>query len=283
VEKRMNPWKLATALLAVALIAETVVLFQSQAEPEPALAPPPLKVAAVQSEPVVAPVSSTERASAIPDGLSEEVAVLKEALEKKNLDIIDLRKRLGEKNEEVADAEERRPKRDGERGDGRGGDRSEFLQRLRERDPERYEEVNKAMNVLAERMTGNLGERFGFFEQLSTEQMSEDQLTNHEKLLEKMATVKELFGAMQTVEEPADLDAMRGQAFGTMRELSDLMEVERGVALKEMGTQLGYAEQEATDFAEYTAYILEMTSPRSFYQEFRNVMPGRGGGGGGPK
>ena len=278
----MNPWKLATALLAVALIAETVILFQTQsaAAPEPA---PPAPVVVQQPEPIVAPISTTERADAIPDGLSDEIATLKAALAKKNLDIIDLRKRLAEKNEAVANAEERRPKRDGER-----GERGQFLQRLRERDPERYEEINKAMNVLAERMTGNLGEKFGFFEQLSQEQMTEDQRSNHEKLLEKMATVRELFAAMQNTQEPTELDAMRGEAFGAMRELGDLMDVERGVALKEMGTQLGYAEEEASDFAEYIDYIYDMTSPRSIYKEFRDVMPrgpgggpGRGPGGGG--
>ena len=275
----MNPWKLATAVLGVALIAETLVLFQSKqaVDEQP---PPPAPAVEEVVAPVVAPVSTTERASAIA-GDSEEVAPLKEALEEKNRDIMDLRKRLAEKNEVVAEAEERRQRRE----NGERPERGQFMQRLQERDPERYEEINKAMNTFAERMQGNLTERFGFYEQLSTDQMTEEQLSNHEKLLAKVAEVKDLFAAMHATQDPAELDSMRGEAFGAMREMRDLLEVERGVALKEMGTQLGYAEAEANDFAEYIDYIYDMTSPRSFYHELREIMPGRGpggpGGGGG--
>jgi hypothetical protein len=275
----MNPWKLMTALLAVALIAETLILFQAQQAQEEPAAPMVASLPPVV-ETVVAPISTTDRASAIPDDLSDEVAALKKALAEKNRDIMELRKRVAEKNEVVAEIEERRQRRES----GEDGGRGQFLQRLRERDPERYEEINKAMNTLAERMTGNISEKFGFFEQLSTDQMSEEQLSNHEKLLAKMAQVRELFAGMNATQEPSELDAMRGQAFGAMRELGDLMDIEREVALKEMGTQLGYAEAEATDFAEYIDYIYDMTSPRSFYREFREVMPRRGpapGGSGG--
>jgi len=148
------------------------------------------------------------------------------------------------------------------------------MAKLKEEDPEGYAEMIQQRQERQESMRYNLAERTATFMDLDTSNMTEEELANHELLVEKMANVWALTDQFQDPEASPDREAMR-ELFTEMREVRPLMRKERTVMFKQLGTDLGYEGKEAEDFATHVEDIIGATNLQ---------MPrggrGRGGRGG---
>ena len=88
--------------------------------------------------------------------------------------------------------------------------------------------------------------------------------------VEKMANVWALTEQFQDPEAAPDRETMR-ELFTAAQEVRPLMEVERTIMFKQLGSELGYEGDESAAFATHLEEIISATS----FQ-----MPGRGGRGG---
>lgn len=146
----------------------------------------------------------------------------------------------------------------------------ERITKMKEEEPERYAEMVKRREEMQQQMRYGLAERTATFMDLDTSNMNEEELANHQQLVDKMARVWELTAQMQDPESPPDREVMR-EMFNEMRNVRPMLDMERDVMLKQLGTDLGYESEDAEAFATHINDILDATSIR---------MPsGRGGGG----
>lgn len=146
----------------------------------------------------------------------------------------------------------------------------ESMVQMREEDPEGYAEMIQRRSERQEEMRYNLDERSATFMDLDTSMMTEEELANHELLVAKMAQVWEMTEQFQDPEAAPDREAMR-EMMEIAREVRPLMEVERSIMFKQLGTNLGYEGENAEAFATHVEDIIEVTSMQ--------IRGSRGGGG----
>jgi len=147
---------------------------------------------------------------------------------------------------------------------------------LRESDPQRYAEIRERMRNLNERMNSAMGHQQEFLSALATDQMSEDQAASHEAFLELLARNREILGLMEVNPETENAGELRRELRENMRQVGELLGVEREIALQAMARDLGYEGEAIPQFQQYVESILDMTSVRSLWS-------GRSGRGGGPR
>ncbi|MEA2068790.1 MAG: hypothetical protein U9P12_06290 [Verrucomicrobiota bacterium] len=149
----------------------------------------------------------------------------------------------------------------------------ERMAKMKEEDPDGYAEMIQKRQERQESIRYNLAERTATFMDLDTGNMSEEELANHELLVEKMANVWALTEAFQDPEAAPDRDAMRELAT-EIRDVRPILAQERTVMFKQLGTDMGYEGEDAEAFATHVEDIIGATTLQ---------MPGgrRGGGRGG--
>lgn len=148
------------------------------------------------------------------------------------------------------------------------------MAKMKTEDPEGYAEMIQRREERQQEMRYNLAERTATFMDLDTANMTEKELANHELLVEKMAKIWELSDRFQDPEAAPDREAMR-ELYSEVRDVRPLMDKEREIMFKQLGTDLGYENKDAKAFATHVEEIIDATTMR---------MPqggGRGGGGGG--
>lgn len=146
----------------------------------------------------------------------------------------------------------------------------ESMAQMREEDPAGYAERIQTRSERQEEMRYNLEERTASFMDLDTSMMTEEELANHELLVAKMEQISEMTGQLQDPEAAADSEAIR-EMMALAREVQPLMEVERSVMFKQLGSDLGYKGEDAEVFATNIEFIIDATSMQ---------MPGVRGRGG---
>ncbi|MEE9367845.1 MAG: hypothetical protein V3V05_03165 [Pontiella sp.] len=190
---------------------------------------------------------------------TNDVSVLKSMIVEKDAELVAL------KTEPEAVQREERPPR--ESWDDR-------MARMKEEEPEEYAEMVKRREERQTEMRYNLAERTATFLDLDTSNMTEEELANHNLLVEKMASVWELTEQFQDPEATPDREAMR-ELYDIAQEVRPLMRDERTIMFKQLGTDLGYEGQDAENFASHVEEIIGATS----LQLPGGGRGGRGGGG----
>jgi len=147
----------------------------------------------------------------------------------------------------------------------------ERMAKMKAEDPEAYAEMIQRREERQQEIRYNLAERTATFMDLDTAHMTDEELANHELLVEKMARVWELISQFEDPEVAPDREAMR-ELYNEMRETRPLMDQERTVMFKQLGIDAGYQGEDAQAFVTHIEDIIDSTSMR---------MPG-GGGRGGP-
>ena len=170
------------------------------------------------------------------------------------------------KVEEVKAAE---PEKEPEQPRRRGFE--DYMERLKKEDPERYAEMQKRREDFRTRMTHGTAERATFVLDIDTSRMSEEQLANHEKLVETLGSSLKAMEDMPNLEGDAARE-VRTLLHDNMHTVSDLYKSERAFMLQETARELGYADDEVEDFSQYIQKIYDMTS-------MRGMFTGRGGRG----
>ena len=147
----------------------------------------------------------------------------------------------------------------------------ERIAKMKAEDPEGYAEMVQKRQEFQQKMRYNLAERTATFMDLDTSTMTAEERENHELLVEKMANVWELTAQFQDPEAAPDREAMR-ELFTEINAVRPLMDQERTVMFKQLGSELGYEGEDADAFATHVEDIIGATSLQ---------MPRGGGGRGG--
>ena len=150
------------------------------------------------------------------------------------------------------------------------------MARMKAEEPEEYAEMIQRREERQTEMRYNLAERTATFLDLDTSNMTQEELANHEALVEKMSHVWALTEQFQDPQASPDREAMQ-ELFTEMREVRPLMQEERTIMFKQLGTDLGYKGKDAQDFATHLTDIIDATT----IQSPRGGGGSRGGRGGG--
>jgi hypothetical protein len=149
----------------------------------------------------------------------------------------------------------------------------ERMAQFKEEDPEGYAAMIQQRRDRQQSMRYNLAERTATFMDMDTSSMTGEELENHEQLVEKMANVWALTEQFQDPEEENSRETMRA-LFSEMREVRPLLEQERTVMFKQLGTDLGY---EGEDAAAFAAHVEEIISTTTLQMPRGGGRRGRGG------
>lgn len=236
---------------------------------------------AVTAQDALAKLTETpaEAAPAEPDVSADELAAAKAAADALRAELEALRNRLAEQEadlaaaqqpvEVVAEAEPAAPPTPGFQGD--------WLERLKESDPERYKQIQERMNGMQKRVTDAVARQAAFNLNIDPSTMTPEQLANHEALLAKLESMMDLSDQFSKREEGLNMAEVGMQMRDTFQDLNSLYENQRDMLLQNLGKEVGYKGKEAEEFSGYVREIYDMTSPRSL---FRGMMPMGGGFGG---
>ncbi|HSR87953.1 MAG TPA: hypothetical protein VLL07_03285, partial [Pontiella sp.] len=145
------------------------------------------------------------------------------------------------------------------------------MTRMKEEDPERYAEMIKHRTERREQMRYAQASRLATLMDVETGKMTPEELVNHNLLLEKLNNLWEQTGAFDP-EQPPDRETMHA-IFESVGDIGSMMELERAVMLRQLGTEVGLDSSDAEDFSSYVEEIFSATSLR---------WPRGGHGGGGP-
>ena len=134
------------------------------------------------------------------------------------------------------------------------------MNRMKEEEPERYAEMVKSRTERKEQMRYDQANRLATFMDMDTSSMTPEELANHNLLVEKLTGIWETTAEYDPT-QPPNRETMH-EIFSTLREVNDLMEQERSVMLKQLGSEVGLSGSEAEDFAAYTESIISATTLR---------------------
>ncbi len=148
------------------------------------------------------------------------------------------------------------------------------LENLKESDPERYAAMVERRNSFTKQMQDNSAKQVEFFKKLDMKSMTPEQLDNHNKLLPLVTKNNQLLYELSQNPEAENASEIRRQLGDNSRQMRDLLDTERSVALQQFAKQIGYRSDQAAQFEEYVKNVYAMTSTNPFMQG-----GGRGGGG----
>lgn len=146
------------------------------------------------------------------------------------------------------------------------------MENLKETDPERYAAMVERRNSFTKQMQENSASQIDFFKKIDTKSMTPEQLDNHNKLLPMVAENNQLLYELSQNPEAENASEIRRQIFDNSRQMRDLFETERSVALQQLAKQIGYRDDQSAQFEAYVKNVYDMTSANPFPQG------GRGGG-----
>lgn len=135
------------------------------------------------------------------------------------------------------------------------------MTRMKEEEPERYAEMVQSRTERKEQMRYDQATRLATFMDMDISNMTPEELANHNLLLEKLTGIWEKTGEYDPAQPPNRETMM--EMFSSLREVNDLMNLERNVMLRQLGNEVGLSESEAEDFASYTESIISATTLRS--------------------
>lgn len=147
--------------------------------------------------------------------------------------------------------------------DRRRGPRTS-LQEMKVNDPEKYQKIMEHYTSMNERMTAGVADKMVFFNELDTANMTETELENHQKLLEKLAKMHEAAEKLDMDDPESIRNNMRTQ-WQNFREVNTLMKTERDYLLIDAGRKMGFDDKEAQLLKDYVNNAYEITSGRSFF------------------
>lgn len=139
------------------------------------------------------------------------------------------------------------------------------IAQMQEENPEQYAEMAQRVTEAQEQVRDEQFQRLNRLAELDTSMMTEQELANHTELVERMSAMWELT-ANYDIDNPPDPETMR-DAFGAMRGMDDMMEMERNVMFKQLGTSAGLSAAQAEQLSSSVQEVLETTT----------MQPTRGG------
>jgi len=200
---------------------------------------------------------------------AEELNALRDQLEEKDKQLTDLNAQL-----ELARTDRKSLAERDERNRLRREDWSrrstERMEQLKEEEPERYKEMQDRQTARREHMKSTLARQSAFVVNIDASRMTEEQVENHEKLMELLAANWEYTQVIESTD--ASSEEQQEARRGLMRNawvMNGLLDSERDVALTDLAISLGYDEEESSEFVQTIEYINDMTSLRTYFRGMR--------------
>ncbi|MFC1453277.1 hypothetical protein ACFLSJ_08050, partial [Verrucomicrobiota bacterium] len=167
---------------------------------------------------------------------------------------------IAELKKQAAAAEEAR---EGRR--WRRQDRAQYMERLKEEDPARYEEIQKQRAEFRERLEVNAGDQYTFLSAVDVSGWPEELQDNHAKVLETVAVVYDAISRASTngVGEASDV---RRRMFRQLRDSREMFAAEREMLLYDAAQQMGFDDGESRQFVEYIQTVDNATSARGLFR-----------------
>ncbi|MBN2162252.1 MAG: hypothetical protein JXR25_04060 [Pontiellaceae bacterium] len=148
------------------------------------------------------------------------------------------------------------------------------MAQLKEEDPERYAEMVQRREEAQQRIRYDQASRMAAFMDMDTSNMTEEELANHNALLAKLSQIWDQTEDMDIMAAMSDPESRR-EMFSTMREVGQMMDAERTVMFKQLGSEVGLDSSESEEFAAYVESIIKTTSIGGG-RGMRGVPPGGG-------
>jgi len=156
-------------------------------------------------------------------------------------------------------------------------DPNQWLEDLRQNDPERYAEIQARREEMRRVVQDNFARRAAYLLERDTSRMNEQEASEHQLMVSLLTETWQMVDKIQ--DDSLSREERWEIAGGLRRNVSELVPLlgnERERALRDLGRDIGYAPAEAQNFADYISELFELTSPRPLFQ-----AAGRGGRGGG--
>jgi hypothetical protein len=134
------------------------------------------------------------------------------------------------------------------------------LRDLKENDPERYQQIMEYYNKMNARMSKGVADKMVFFNDLDTSDMTDKELDNHRKLLEKLAKMHEATEKAGMNNNAEDIQSTMREQWKNYREISKLMTKERDYLIMDAGKKMGFNHEEAGLLKDYVKNAYEITS-----------------------
>lgn len=201
-----------------------------------------------------------------------EAETLRNALAAKEAVLANLQQQMDSRRSSRDDKSDR-DKGDGKKGFDRG---RSFFESLKEKDPERYQQIRTYMAEAQDRLRQRTTKQDEFFAEFNVDNMTEVQRMNHIRVVEGIAQIQMLATQMEVAMENGESTReYRHEMRDLTREIRPLMDEQREYALQDFARTLGYEGEGAEEFSNYLQYVMEMTSLNSMMGG-----PPRGSGGG---
>jgi len=184
-----------------------------------------------------------------------------------------LKLQLTQRDEKIAELKEQLKKSEdpGERRRRRREEREQYMERLKEEDPERYEELQKQRTDFRERLKANAGDQYAFLAEVNVSEWPEELQDNHAKVLRTVARIIEAIHQASTEGEAGRSNVGR-QMFRQLRNSREMFAAEREMLLFDAAKQMGFDEDESWDFVDYIQTIQNVTSLRTLFRR-RELLP----------
>jgi hypothetical protein len=267
--RSITGWSVAVLLLVTTLVSATVAYrAQRQAaywEAQWLAADDQEPVEAASAETALVPRPDVPVLERVPDEAAARIAELELALADRDAQIANMRDMMRRFSAppavEVTDPEQAPARSPGD-----------WLERLREEDPERYEEVVQRRAEMRQRINESFARKAAHFLYRDTEAMTPEEQVAHADMLSLLESTWALAEQVQDDSLPwEERRTMRRELMEQVAVLQPMLEVARNQELYQMGVQLGYDEEGAVQFVEYINDMNEVTTFQGFWM-------GRGAG-----
>jgi len=161
-------------------------------------------------------------------------------------------------------------------------ERRSWMEDLQANDPERYKEIMERREQARQAARYDIAKKAAHFLQRKPGDVSEEEEEQYAYMMELLTDSLQLTEKLDAGLPGEERREISRSLRENMRELSPLLEGERGKEFYKVGKDLGYSDADAQAFASYLTEVVDLTSVSSI---FRNAMRGMGGGwggGGGP-
>jgi len=143
--------------------------------------------------------------------------------------------------------------------------RGDWLEDLKQNDPERYEEIIKRREEARDRMRDGFARKAAELIQRDTSGMTLQEVEEYELMLQVLDEAWLLSERIRADMPQEKRRELRREMRETMHTLSPMMYNERSRQFYMLGIDFGYNENEAVEFVEYLNAIVELTSLRSIW------------------
>jgi hypothetical protein len=191
-----------------------------------------------------------------------KVVIDSSAADDLKVELADKDREINELRAKTAEAKPPAPERD----QRTFGDRMQtYWDKLKKENPEEFARIQEERRQRTQQAADMTRERSSFLQSVSAEGVSEEYVENHRLLVQKMALIDQAMAQIAADPNSQASHDLRHQIFTNSVGMPEMLKKERQFLLSDMAQDLGYKDQNASNFVQYVNYINEVTSlPHEF-------------------